>query len=227
MSANFYKVLAQMGGIDLHHFQVLSPNPADATKGARLDNWPYVVHAGHAGSNDMAKVAETVTADGVCMIRDGFTIHKVAHQFVPLGPPHPFEFVEQHRIQGASQSTPFLKAPSVTSSGDALAVCSVRAVGANLNCHDSGMVLSGIVLCPCSVVTKAQFAAVVARIFDDIKKILLEALPKLIDLILEKYKIRARTRAIVKWVWDHVAPPLLDAVTKVAKALAEWAEPSL
>lgn len=225
MSANFYHVLATMRGVDRHHFQMLSPNPADAPKGARVDGWMYYVSANHAASNDPGKVAETVTADGKCMIREGFTIHNVDHTFFPVAPPHPYEFIEQRKIIKSSESTPFLTRASVTSYGDPLAVCSVRAIGANLNCHDSGMVLSGVVYCACSVVTKAQIVAIVERIFDDLKKLIAEMLPKLLELLALRYKwINLLPRALVDWVTETAVPWVLDQIKEKAKDLARRAE---
>lgn len=222
MSANFYHVLATMRGVDRHHFQMLSPNPADAPKGARVDGWMYYVSANHAASNDPGKVAETVTADGKCMIREGFTIHNVDHTFFPVAPPHPYEFIEQRKIIKSSESTPFLTRASVTSYGDSLAVCSVGAIGANLNCHDSGMVLSGVVYCACTVVTEAQVAEVLDRLFDEIKKIFAELLPKLLELLARRYKWFGRIpRAVVDWVTETAVPWVIDQAKDIARKLAE------
>jgi len=227
MSANFYKVTAMMWGVDLHHYQALSPDPADALKGWRLDNAPYLVSENHAGKHDPGNVTDTVTADRKCMIRHGFTIHDISHHaLVPL-PPHPYQFIEVRTIDKASASTPFLKMDSVTSSGGPLAVCSVKAVGANLNCHDSGMVLSGVVLCPCTVVTKVQLAAVIERLFDDIKKIVIQGIPALIDLLLRKYKVGRVASAIIKWLVDKALPPLFDAAKAVAVRIAKHIEKHL
>jgi hypothetical protein len=185
----------------------------------------YRVSAMHVAESDPLKVAATVTADGKCMIRDGFTIHDVDHNFIFLAPPHPYEWIEQRKIIKESQSTPFLTRKSVTSCGDPLAVCSVGAVGANLNCHDSGMVLSGAVFCTCTVVTKAQLAAIIERILDDIEKIIVRLLPTIIELLGRKYKrLAAVPRAVVEWIAKKVVPAVFWVAKQVGKAIAERVE---
>src|SRR4051812_38179925 len=98
MSANFYINSGKMIGIDFHHFQAVPTSVKELATGHRVEVWPYVVSATNSDpGGDEDKRTQTITADGEKMIRDGFEIFAVNHQFVP-GPAHPYEFVEQAKI---------------------------------------------------------------------------------------------------------------------------------
>ena len=227
MKASFYKSTAFMVGVDLHHAQtIFIESPSEAVKGHTLAPYPYGVHGAHCfDCKDEKKRTETVSAEACDMILDGFVITKVLHIPLPLPIFHPYELVEAGKIKDASSSTPFLKMATVTSEGGPLSVCGAGPIGGNLNCQEEGTKLTGIVYCPCSVVTRPQLRALLFRFFDDFKKQYLEGLLDLVDWLLEKkLKIPDRPRAIVKWLLRKIVTKLVDWLEKLLREFLEEQE---
>jgi hypothetical protein len=219
MTASFYNNKAVMAGIDSHHVQTLPTNSSELVTGHREEDAPYlvgVIHSWYGG--DDKKRTPNVTADGEKMIRDGFSVGLVPHQFLTAAI-HPYELVEQAKIIKDSKTTPFIKMETVTSSGDPLSVCAVGPIGANLNCQEGGeMKLTGVVICPCSVVTSPSIKDLIFRIFDDhLKKWLIDKIIEIIDIILKKRGIPSIPRAIIKWLLRKIVPPIVDWMEDLAK----------
>ena len=222
-SANFYNNSAMMIGVDLHHAQLPPTSLSEIATGHRQDDWPYLVLVSHSWfGGDDGKRTPKVTADGLKMIRDGFTIGKVPHVTPVL---HPYEVVVNAQIVLDSKTTPLLKMASVTSAGDPLAVCAIVSVGANLNCQDGGMKLTGIVACTCSVKTSPQLKDFLFRIFDDyFKKMLNKWLTGLFELLLKSRGVPWPVRPILVWVFKKVIAKVVDWLEGLTKWLWDQAE---
>jgi hypothetical protein len=225
-SANFYNDSAVMRGIDFHHAQIVTgPMDLIKPKGTTQEDWPYYVQVSASSSGgDDSKRTPKLTADGLKMIRDGFTVGNVPHVPAP-GPFHPSQAAEWAQIIGDSKTTPLLKMATVTSAGDPLSVCAVAALGFNLNCQDGGMKLTGIVKCVCSVQTTPQAKDLLFRIFDDFfKKMLIKWLTKLFDTLLTLRKVPWPVRPVLVWVFKQVVAKAVDWMEQLLKWLWDEAQ---
>jgi hypothetical protein len=230
MSANFYINSARMLGVDFHNYQTLPTSVKEIATGHRLDDWPYVVTLPSFSlpGGDDEKRTETVTADGEKMILDGFVHRCPLHIPLALLPPHPYEVIEATRIQANAQTTPLLKAPTVTSEGTPLAVCAIGALGFDLNCQDAGMKMTGIVICRCSVKTKATQKDLIFRLFDEFfKKMIVKQFHRIFETALAMAKrIPKPIQAILVWIYDQIVNAIISALEAALKALWSWAERS-
>jgi len=220
MTANFYKNSANMHGIDMHHAYILPPlSPSEVAKGHLMTPWPFLVQVKLSDpGGDEAKRTPTVTADGEMMIRDGFVHHKVTH-FTPVPFLHPYQnSVETPKIEASSTTTPLLKSASVSSGGDLLSVCGLGWVGANLNCQEEGVKVTGVVFCVCSVQTSPQAKDLIFRLFDDFfKKMLVDWVTGTLDKLLEGRRIPSPVRSVVKWLAEKAVKQFLDWLEILAK----------